>query len=257
MKCVALRCQAPTFDPCLSFVFRNERQAVGASATHIDDILGCGEPDVLTKMRNFSGQRFGKLGLQEESFAHVGMELVWDSTFSAALTQGDSTKNLQPLGTSPQLWAARQKLLSPDDVKLRQCKLGELCWLATVSRPDICARLARITSRIDALQGRDVYRINELMKTAKGCQQATVLKYVSSSQLGQGNLAQRDVEMRRRGGIIRGNTLALVGWSDAAYGVQPSLGKCRLGYVIGLMLPNLCAPCHYIQSTSNLRANKS
>ena len=139
MKCVGLRRQASTFDPCLLFVFRNGGQAVGALAAHIDDISGRGEPDVLPKMRNFSGRRFRELKLQVEPSVHVGVELVQDSTFPVTLTQGDFTDHLQPLGTSPQLRAARHRLLSPEDGKLRHCKLGELCRLATVSRPDICA----------------------------------------------------------------------------------------------------------------------
>ena len=56
---VGLRCQASTFDPCLFFVFRGEGHAVGVFTTHIDDISGCGEPDVLAKMRNFAERRFG------------------------------------------------------------------------------------------------------------------------------------------------------------------------------------------------------
>ena len=75
--------------------------------------------------------------LQENSFAHVGMELSQEANFSVTLTQEEFTMNLQPVGTSPELWAARQKLLPPEDAKVRQCKLGELCWLATASRPDI------------------------------------------------------------------------------------------------------------------------
>ena len=125
---------------------------MGAFATHIDDILGCGEPDVLPKIRGFSEQRFGAMKLQENSFVRVGVELNQEANFSVTLTQEEFAKNLQPVGTSPELWAARQKLLSPEDVKLRQCKLGELCWLATVSRPDICARLARIASLICRLR---------------------------------------------------------------------------------------------------------
>ena len=89
------------------------------------------------------------------------------STFSFILTQADFKKNLQPLPATLKLRAARHQLLSPEDVKSRQCKLGELCWFATVYRPDICARLARIASRINSLRGRDVYRINDLVKTAE------------------------------------------------------------------------------------------
>ena len=122
-------------------------------------------PMFYQKSRGFLEQRFGTMKPQEHSFVHVGMELMQDASFSATLTQGGFTKDLQPLGTSPQLWAARQKQLSPEDTGLRQCKLGELCWLATVSLPDICARSARIAPLIKTLQGVDVYRINDLVKT--------------------------------------------------------------------------------------------
>ena len=108
-----------------------------------------------------------ELRLQETNFVRIGMELSQDKSFSVTLTQKDFAEKLKPLGTSPQLRAARQKVLSPEDVELRQCKLGELCWLATVSRPDICARLARIASRINELTGSDVYRINDVVKTGR------------------------------------------------------------------------------------------
>ena len=150
--------------PVFFFVYRGNGSAVGVFATHIDDILGCGEVGVMGKLREFSELRFGELKLQEGEFVHVGMELEQDAVFSATLTQKEFTENLKPLGTSPRLWAARQKRLSPEDVKLCQCKLGELCWLVRVSRPDICARLARISSRINELTGGDVYRINDLEK---------------------------------------------------------------------------------------------
>ena len=76
MKSVGLRRQASTFDPCVFFVFRDQWQAVGALATHIDDISGRGEPDVLTKIRHFLEKRFGTMKLQEDSFVRVGIELV-------------------------------------------------------------------------------------------------------------------------------------------------------------------------------------
>ena len=70
---------------------------------------------------------------------HVGMELVQSPDFSVTLTQGEFTRRLQPLETSPELWKRRQGPLSEDEKLLCQCKMGELCWLAMVSRPDICA----------------------------------------------------------------------------------------------------------------------
>ena len=119
-------CAGDVRRPRLAPVFRGQGQAVGAFATHTDDISGCGEPGVLNKIRHFLVKRFGSMELQEDSLVHVGMEVMQNSNFSATATQGDFAKNLQPLGPPPQLWAARQKLRSPEDVRLRQFKLGDL-----------------------------------------------------------------------------------------------------------------------------------
>ena len=59
--------------------------------------------------------------------------------------------------------------------------MGELRWLATVSRPDICARLAQLTLKVNDLQGSDIYRINALIKTVKMERPRAVLKCASSS----------------------------------------------------------------------------
>ena len=40
-------------------------------------------------------------------------------------------------------------------------------------------------------------------------------------------------------------------WSDAACGYQSTEGKCRSGYVIGLMSPTLSAPRHISRRASN------
>ena len=157
LKQVGLRCRILTLGPCLFFIFRTTGSAVGVFATRTHDVLGGGEPDVLIRIRKFPGRRLGELKLQESSFLHVGMELAQESEFPAALTQDEFATNLQALPTSPQLWAARQEMPSIGDVKLCQCTHGELSWLATVSRPDIRARLARIASRVNSLLGSDVY----------------------------------------------------------------------------------------------------
>ena len=175
-------------------------------------------------------------------FAHVRTELVQESDFSATLAQDGSATNLQPLPPSPQLWAARQKMLPSEDIKLCRCKRAQLCRLAAVSRPDICARLARIASRVNSLLGSDVYRINDLAKTVKAWQPLAILKYLSSSHMSKHARGDADREMRRRGGRIHGETATLVGWAHSAYGDQSTMGKCRRGSAIGLMSSTLLGP---------------
>ena len=68
-----LKFEASLLDPRLHFVFRLSGGVAGAITTHIDDILGCGEPDPSFQARLFPGKRFGELKVQGKSFAHVGM----------------------------------------------------------------------------------------------------------------------------------------------------------------------------------------
>ena len=96
--------------------------------------------------------------------------------------------------------------------------MGELCWLATASRPDICARLAQLASKVNDLQGSDIYRINALIENAKIDQHLTVLKYASSSVPLFPAGPDRKGRPRSNGERLHSGTLSLVGWSDAAYG---------------------------------------
>ena len=56
--------------------------------------------------------------------------------------------------------------------------------------------------------------------------------------------------MRHRGAKIHDGIMTPVGRPAAAYGDQSTAGKCRLGYVIGLMSFTLRGPRHIIQWTS-------
>ena len=52
-------------------------------------------------------KRLGRLEVQEGSIAHVGMERAQEKDISATWNQGDFTKNLKLLPTSPETWAGR------------------------------------------------------------------------------------------------------------------------------------------------------
>ena len=144
---------------------------VGAFASHIDDILFCGRPDALAKIRGFleaGGFQNASGGTKpgESPLKHVGVEEPQENDFSVKLNQEEFAKNLNPLITSTGQRAARQRTLSPGDIQLRKRKFGQFCWLGAVPKPDTCAGLARIASRANSLQGSDVYRISDLAKTA-------------------------------------------------------------------------------------------
>ena len=69
-----------------------------------------------------------------------------------------------------------------DETQMRQSMLGELRRIATVSQPDICARLAGLAPRINSRRGSDAYRINGLARAAREWRLATVLDFASPSR---------------------------------------------------------------------------
>ena len=136
LKLAGLRFEVATLDSCLYILYNSEREAAGVFSSDIDDILGCGA-------RYYLEQRFGPLKVQENAFVHVGMELAQKADFSVELTRAEFTRQLKLLDTPSASWKRRQRPLSDEETLLCQCKMRELCWLATVSRPDICARSAQ------------------------------------------------------------------------------------------------------------------
>ena len=180
------------------------------------------------------------------------MVLPRGDDFSVQTTQEDFRKNLRRLPTSPELRAARQQPLSPEAVKLRQCKLGELFCVAAFSRLDICDRLARIASLANSLQGSDVYRASNLVTTVPARRQAAILKCASSPYPGPPARGEADGRIRSRAGEVHCGAMTLVCWSVAIFADQLPESKCRLGYVMGLTFSTLNGPCHFLQWASKL-----
>ena len=103
--------------------------------------------------------RFGPLKVQKDDFTHICMEVLRGEDGSVEITQKTFTDLLCPIATSPSLRRVRNRALTDEELQTCQSKLGEPCWLATVSRPDICARLARFSANLSSLKVIDIYRI--------------------------------------------------------------------------------------------------
>ena len=155
----------------------------------------------------FFGKEIWILEVQEGFFANVGVELAQGKDFSATAAPGDFTENLKLLPASPEWWAGLKNPLSTDDGKWRRCKLGELCWVAAVSRPDLCARVAIHAPRINARCGCDVVRTNGLVRAAKEWQHATALKSALPCRpwetLGSGGQLSANLSESEQGGSLQ------------------------------------------------------
>ena len=130
-------------------------------------------------MGKFLPTRFGPAKARKDNFTHIGLDVSQEIDGSVEMAQKTFTELLRPIATSPSLWRDRNRALSDEELQTCQSKLGGLCWLAAVSPPDICARLARSSGDLNGLRAIDIYRINDLIKTVKKWQSERALKYSS------------------------------------------------------------------------------
>ena len=80
---------------------------------------------------------------------------------------------------------------------------------------------------MNALRGSDVYRTDDLVKTAPSSNPAVPARGAA------------DGRMRYRGDAMHCETVTLVGWSVAPFGDHSAGGNCRLGYAMGIMSSTL------------------
>ena len=85
---------------------------MGVITSHIDDLLGCGEKDVLPKMEKYLSIRFGLVKAQKDDFPHIGMGVLQGEDGSVEITQKTFTDLLDPIATSPSLWRDRNRALT-------------------------------------------------------------------------------------------------------------------------------------------------
>ena len=133
-------------------VCRGTGGASGVPFAHTDDVLGCGEADILPGRVNFRGAARGAWRASG-SLAHRGAEEPHANDFSTQSAQENLTNAPEPIATTPDIWASRLRPLSIKEVLIRLCKLGGLRLSTTASRPDNCARVAPMAACLISSKG--------------------------------------------------------------------------------------------------------
>ena len=107
-------------------------------------------------------------------------------------------------------------------------------------------RSGRNVSDIRALLAKIASRIKELVRRWR---KATVARYASPTHpwrsLGFDGKAM--IDMRNRSWKLHCGATPLVGWSDAAFGDESTVGRCLRGYSIGLTSSSVTGPRHALR----------
>ena len=142
-------------------------QLIGLMACFVDDVLWAGNEDFteiieqLKKVFQFGNE-------QSDTFKYIGIELQRNDNGNITLRQDDYIEKLDVIYLNKERNNCDQQEPVTDDERSRIRKtLGQLNWLAGMTRPEISFTVSDISSRIRDATISDIKRINKIVKFLK------------------------------------------------------------------------------------------
>ena len=126
-------------------------------------LQGCGGPGFFLRVRGFLGRRFGLLTIRGANFTHVGMGLPQAKRFRATSNPCRTLRRFGPLASALPRW--------------RRFADVNASWANLISCDGVAPGFMLPAPDVNFLQVRDIYRINDLIKTLENWQQTTAFKY--------------------------------------------------------------------------------
>ena len=159
---IKLGCIPCKIDPGI-FCWYHENKLVGIMISFVDDILRGGVPyfeEIVVKLRDVFS-----IGVENcNSFNYIGIELHQNEDYSILLSQKNYIDNLEPIDIDDP--KNDRPLNSNEITKLRE-GLGQLNWVACMSRPEISFLVSELTSQTKSATVSDIKRLNKGIKFLK------------------------------------------------------------------------------------------
>ena len=149
------------------FYFHKNNKLEGVISCHVDDILWGGTDDfrenVIHKLHNVL-----QIGSENsKAFNYVGMEVSQDEDKSIIVRQDNYIRNMVPIKLTPTQLANTDKTLMETERSQLRSIIGQLNWIACITRPDISFDVSQASSNVKNATIRDIVSINKIVKRVK------------------------------------------------------------------------------------------
>ena len=137
-----------SYDKSFFFLLDSKQKLVGVVCVHIDDILYCGEEQIVKAMSALSMElKFGMWEKDVKATKYLGVQVLREGADSISLEQKEYAETLE-------------EAQGPREF---QSKLGQLMWLMQ-TRPSVCFECSHSGSRATAPTECDVRRLNKSIR---------------------------------------------------------------------------------------------
>ena len=149
------------------FYVRKDNQLIGILSCHVDDILWGGTPIFKKIIIGHICKVFLISNNDSRAFQHLGVHLKQDSDGSITIDQKSYAQSLNAIMVSSSDTSDKNRLLTESEVSKLRCAIGQLNWLACITRPDIAFDVSVASSKIKKATVEDILNVNKIIAKVK------------------------------------------------------------------------------------------
>ena len=148
------------------FLWFKDNKLIGTIGCFVDDLLWGGEPEFETVIDEIR-KKF-QIGKEfTEAFTYLGMNLKQNQDKSIIIDQDSYIASIEPIAISSQDSKEPSKLLSEHQKSLLRGLIGQLNWIAGITRPEIRFQVSEISTRITKSTIKEIKDINKVVQYVK------------------------------------------------------------------------------------------
>ena len=160
-----LDCIQLQVDPTM-FYWSYKGKSCGLFLMHVDDFIWGGTPEFEVNVIDKIRSKF-EIGKQSSSvFKYIGLEIHQDNS-GITLDQKSYIESINPIVLSRTRSSRKYENLNKDESDQLRCLVGQLNWLCTQTRPDICHEVLELSSSLKHPIVDDILRANKCVKKVK------------------------------------------------------------------------------------------
>ena len=160
-----LGCIQLQVDPTMFYWYHNNKLC-GLFLMHVDDFIWGGTSEFENYVINKIRSKF-EIGKQSNTiFKYIGLEIHQDKT-GITLDQKSYIESVNPIIVPRARLSKKNDILNKDESDQLRCLVGQLNWLCTQTRPDICHEVLELSSALKHPVINDILMANKCLRKVK------------------------------------------------------------------------------------------
>ena len=149
------------------FAYESHGTLFGLVVLYVDDIMWSGKESRMKSIIDKIKAVFKISHETDEAFNYVGMQVTQDADCSIHINQSTYVESINPICLPNERMSENQSRLSNEETTMLRGVLGQLNWIANMTRPDISYTVSSLSSCITHATIADIKTANKAVKFVK------------------------------------------------------------------------------------------